>query len=88
MTDPSMTVTTPTDESAFDPANPGGATPPAPNATGFDADPAAHEAFNDPEPGASAGAASDLPDAAHDGAKANLCDPNERCGSHPSRAHR
>src|SRR5690606_20433713 len=60
MTDPSMTVTNPTDEPAFDPANPGGATPPAPDAVGFDADPAAHEAFNDPELGASAGAVSDL----------------------------
>ena len=56
MTDPSMTVTNPTDEPAFDPANPGGATPPAPDATGFDADPAAHEAFNDPEPDVGSGA--------------------------------
>ena len=60
MTDPSITVTNPTDEPAFDPANPGGATPPAPDAAGFDADPAAHEAFNDPGPGTSAGAVSDL----------------------------
>lgn len=60
MTDPSMTVTNPTDQPAFDPANPGGATPPAPDGSGFDTDPAASEAFSDPEPGTPAGAVNDL----------------------------
>jgi hypothetical protein len=45
-----MTVTT-TNEPAFDPANPGGATPPVADGAGFDASPAEHEAFNDPTPG-------------------------------------
>jgi hypothetical protein len=49
-----MTVTT-TNEPAFDPANPGDATPPVADGAGFDASPAEHEAFNDPDPAAGAG---------------------------------
>jgi hypothetical protein len=49
-----MTVTT-TNEPAFDPANPAGATPPVADGAGFDASPAEHEAFNDPTPGPGAG---------------------------------
>jgi len=60
MTDPSMTATNTNNEPAFDPANPGGAGSPAPESAGFDDDPAAHEAFGDPESGPRAGAVSDL----------------------------
>jgi hypothetical protein len=50
-----MTVTNPTNEPVFDPANPGGMTAPASEAAGFEASPAEHEAFNDPTPGPGAG---------------------------------